>query len=139
MTRLCFVATTFLLMFVAFFGSYDVSAQGDVASGTAEATSEKPERRRPLPTYFGKIGVTDEQREQLYAIQDEYHSQIDALQQQIRQLIRERDERMEQLLTPGQKLRLQELREEARRRARERQSVRSSDNDAESPDNPSDS
>ncbi|QDU41083.1 hypothetical protein Mal4_54480 [Maioricimonas rarisocia] len=134
MSRMFYFCVTTMLMFVAFFGGYDVSAQGDAdPADIARQASEETERRRPLPTYYGKIGVTDEQREQLYGIQDEYHTQIDALQRQIKQLIRERDDRMEQLLTPGQKLRLQELREEARRRAQQRQSARSSEADSDAP------
>ncbi|MFG0331863.1 MAG: hypothetical protein ACF8TS_00750 [Maioricimonas sp. JB049] len=126
MSRTMFFAVTTMLMFVAFFGGYGDVAQGDAEPGNPdEQTTDQEERRRPLPTYYGKIGVSDEQREQLYGIQEEYHTQIDALQRQIKQLLRERDERMEQLLTPGQKLRLQELREAARKRAQRRQSARS--------------
>lgn len=90
-----------------------------LAQSEGEAPSKTPaeERRAPLPNYFGKIAVNDQQREQLYRIQDEYSTKIDALQQQIKALIQERDTKMEAVLTPGQKLRLAELREEARQRA----------------------
>ena len=140
MMKACLIAATSLLMFVVFTGGYDVSAQGSGTSEEAAGTSRaETRRRRPLPAYYGKIGVTDEQREQLHAIQDRYHQQIDALQQQIRQLIRERDAEMEKLLTPGQKLRLQELRQEARERSRTRQSVRSSPDEPAPADDSTDS
>lgn len=74
------------------------------------------DRRSPLPNYFGKIAVSDEQREQLYGVQDAYGDKIEALQKQVKALIAERDQKMEELLTPGQKLRLQELRDEAKQK-----------------------
>lgn len=85
-------------------------AQNDEAG---EAVTEKEYRGR-LPIYFGKLGLSDPQKEKLYAIQDSYVEKIAALEKQIQALEDERDKSMETLLTPGQKLRLQELREEAR-------------------------
>jgi Spy/CpxP family protein refolding chaperone len=89
---------------------------------TADGPGDKPavakpadgERPGPLPNYFGKIAVNDAQRADLYKVQDEYDAKIDALQMQIKALLKERDSKMEALLTPGQKLRLQELRDEAK-------------------------
>lgn len=82
-----------------------------------EAAAPADDRHAPLPNNFGKIAVSDDQRVKLYAIQDEYEVKIDALQEQIKGLIRERDAKMEEELTAGQKLRLKELREEARQKA----------------------
>lgn len=86
---------------------------------TAEADPVKPgaDRQGPLPSYFGKIAVSDEQRVQLYKIQNDYEARIDELQRQVKALIQERDSKMEELLTPGQKLRLAELKAEAKARA----------------------
>jgi hypothetical protein len=95
-------------------GPYLVLAQ---SGGEAPSKTPAEGRRGPLPNLFGKIAVNDQQREQLYHIQDEYAAKIDALQQQIKALLQERDAKMEAVLTPGQKLRLAELREEARQRA----------------------
>ncbi|MCA8999333.1 MAG: hypothetical protein KDA80_20230 [Planctomycetaceae bacterium] len=86
------------------------------SGGMGEVLGEK-ERRGPLPTYYGQIGVTDDQREKLYAVQDEYEVQLEALRQQLKKVVRERDQKMEELLTPGQQLRLKELREAAKARA----------------------
>jgi len=85
-----------------------------------QGADEKPKgeaRRSPLPSYFGKIAVSDTQRDQLYQIQDEYDGRIDALQAQVKALIKERDAKMETVLTPGQKLRMTELRDEAKQKA----------------------
>ena len=91
-------------------------AQNDADQDAAAETATK-EYRGPLPTYFGKLGIGGEQRERLYAVDAEYAARIDALQKQITELEKERDTRLEALLTPGQKLRLKELREEAAARA----------------------
>lgn len=82
------------------------------------AAAEAQERRPPLPDYYGKIGVSEAQREQLDAIRGDYNARIDALHKQIQQLEQERDTKMEAALTPGQKLRLEELRAEARKRTK---------------------
>jgi Spy/CpxP family protein refolding chaperone len=82
----------------------------------APASAEKPTRRSPLPDYFGRIGVSPEQRTQLDAIRADYDKRIADLEQQIEQLEAERDARLEEKLTPGQKLRLTELRAEAKAR-----------------------
>ncbi len=82
-----------------------------------ETDGQKPkvaEYRGPLPFYFGKLGLGEGQKEKLYAIQDAYDEKIVTLEKQIEQLKAERDKSMETLFTPGQKLRLQELRQEAR-------------------------
>lgn len=74
------------------------------------------ERRGLLPFYFGKLAVSDDQRDKLYALQGEYEKKLESLRAEIKRTEQERDRKMEELLTPGQKLRLQELREEAKRR-----------------------
>lgn len=93
----------------------------------AKPEAAEEERRGPLPTYFGKIGVSDEQREKLYDVQEEYEARLEELRQQLKALVRERDAKLESLLTPGQKLRLKELREEARRRAQSKPTATSSE------------
>ena len=104
---LAFAVLTVIVPFV-------VSAQ----SGTPPAGGKSTEARRsPLPSYFGKIAVSDAQRETLYAIQDDYEAKINALQLQVKALLKEREDKMESVLTPGQKLRMAELREEARQKA----------------------
>jgi hypothetical protein len=99
---------------------YLVTAQPEPArpAATAAAGSAAPaDRPGPLPANFGKIAVNDQQREQLYKIQDEYEARIDGLQRQIKALLQEREQKMEAVLTPGQKLRLAELKAEAKARA----------------------
>lgn len=94
-----------------------LAAQNGETGSKEKAAAAKEERVAPLPSYWGKLALNTEQRQKVYAIRDEYTDQIGELQKKIDALEKERDARMEKELTPGQKLRLQELREEARRRA----------------------
>ena len=93
----------------------DSTAQNDDAPA-ATAPAAKKESRGPLPDFFGKLGVGEKQRKALYAIDNEYEAKIEVLEKQIAKLEAERDAKLEELLTPGQKLRLKELREEAAER-----------------------
>jgi hypothetical protein len=97
----------------ALFIRHDGSSYGD--DGPAVAADDESSRR--LPIYYGRLALNDEQREEVYGIQAAYADQIDALLVQIEDLRTARDAEMETVLTPGQKLRLQELREEASRNA----------------------
>jgi Spy/CpxP family protein refolding chaperone len=94
----------------------------DNAPPATDAAADDGESRR-LPNFFGRLAVSDAQREDLLSIQDDYEVKIDELRDQIRALVRERDAAMEAKLTPGQKTRLAELREEARLRAAEEEAA----------------
>lgn len=78
----------------------------------------RKETRGPLPANYGKLGLSDEQREKLYPIHEEYQAKIDALSAQIKQLQNERNAKFREHLTAGQKERLKELAaEDAAKRA----------------------
>lgn len=80
-------------------------------------SSEKSKRRKPLPFYFGKIGLDEDHREKLYTIQESYEAKLEKLRQEMKTLLAQRDAEMEATLTPGQKLRLQELQAEAKNKS----------------------
>lgn len=113
MTR-TYVSLFVLLAGVALLLPGALTAQNDAA---VASSAKKADYRGPLPFYFGKLGIEDDQKLKLYAIDDDYASKIEALEKQIETLENERDAKMETLLTPGQKLRLKELREAAAKRA----------------------
>ncbi|REJ86364.1 MAG: hypothetical protein DWQ34_27580 [Planctomycetota bacterium] len=99
-----------------------IAAQQDEDAAAAEEAEESQPRGR-LPNHFGKIGVSEEQRLKIYGIQADYNAQVDELLAQVEELRGERDAAIEAVLTPGQRERLKELREEAaRNRAARRQS-----------------
>jgi hypothetical protein len=84
-----------------------------------EESAQPQDRRGPLPFYFGKLGLSDAQREEMYTLRAAYDEKIKPLEEQIALLKEELNEKLETKLTPGQKLRLKELREEARQRGKE--------------------
>lgn len=80
-------------------------------------STAKSKRRKPLPFYFGKIGLDKDQQEKLYTIQESYEAKLEKLRQEMKALLAQRDAEMEANLTPGQKLRLQELQAAAKNKS----------------------
>jgi Spy/CpxP family protein refolding chaperone len=62
-----------------------------------------------LPQNWGKLGLTDDQKQQIYKVQTKYNSEIDKLEAQIKDLKGQRDKEMRAVLTPEQKKRLEEI------------------------------
>jgi hypothetical protein len=66
--------------------------------------------RGTLPPNFGKIGLSDEQKQQIYRVQAKYGAKIDELEKQIETLKAERTAEYHKVLTPAQRKRLEEIR-----------------------------
>jgi hypothetical protein len=120
--------TTFavLLLVSALAALQSIPAQAPKPAGEGAAAQEKPRGR--LPAHYGKLGVSDVQREKIYIIQAEYDAQIDELLAQLEDLRARRDRTVESVLTDGQKHRLHELRSEARREREQRAQEKAADN-----------
>jgi Spy/CpxP family protein refolding chaperone len=118
MRRIVFSAVA-LLCASTLLSTPSLTAQNQDAADGEDSTekADKADYRGPLPFYFGKLGLDEAQKEKLYAIDDDYAAKIAEIEKQIQKLKDERDARMETLLTPGQKLRLSELREAAAKKA----------------------
>ncbi|MBC7852211.1 MAG: hypothetical protein IAF94_02150 [Pirellulaceae bacterium] len=65
-----------------------------------------------LPAYYREV-VTDEQRDQVYAIQAKYEKQLGDLQSQLESVRAKQNEEIDALLSAEQKEKLAKLREEA--------------------------
>lgn len=89
-------------------GQEGAAAKAPAAPGKAEAPGRRA-RTGQLPPYYREV-VTEEQRQKIYAIQAEYNSQIAELEAKVAQLRKERDAKIEALLTPEQKKRIEDLR-----------------------------
>jgi Spy/CpxP family protein refolding chaperone len=94
-----------------------IPLRGQDASATKPASSPirsgyNPARR--VPNYFGQIGLTPEQREQIYAIKAKHLDKIEALKQQIAQIERDMMTECEGVLTDVQKDLLMQRREAAK-------------------------
>ena len=69
--------------------------------------------RRRLPNYYGQVGLSKQQREQVYSVQEKYGTQIEELEKQIAALREKEDSEMKAILTTEQKQKLDQLQEEA--------------------------
>jgi hypothetical protein len=64
-----------------------------------------------LPAGWGKLGLTDDQKQKVYKVQKEYNDKIGPLQKQIDDLKAQEKGEMVKVLTDAQKTRLKELAE----------------------------
>jgi TolA-binding protein len=84
-------------------------------AATTAQRSFDPARR--VPTYFGQVGLTPQQRESVYQVQAKEMKRIDELQKQIVEIRADMVKQCEALLSPTQK-QLLEQRRTASREAR---------------------
>jgi hypothetical protein len=107
------------MMKVKYWSCLAILVAGCMLTWQATAQEKKPAKdaRGPLPAHYGKLGLSDEQKDGMYKVYDEYKSQIDELSAQIKKLQADRDSKLQEKLTPTQKSRLQELRDEAAKKA----------------------
>ena len=64
-------------------------------------------RSNRLPNHYAEV-VTDQQREEIYKIQDEYQPKIDALKAQLDALNKEKNDKISGVLTADQKKKIEE-------------------------------
>jgi len=98
-----------------------------------EAAAEKKEDKKSvnrLPANFGKLGLTDAQRDKVYAINDKYEPQLDALEEQVKALRAKRTAETEAVLTVEQKKILKDITDEAK----EKTKAKSKKSDKDTPD-----
>ena len=105
------VLATAVIVLVA--GLPVVPAQESEAPAKAAPAEKAKEFRGRLPAYYGTV-VDDKQRQAIYDIQKEYHPKIAALKAQLEALIKERDEKIEAVLTPEQLNKVEEAKAAAK-------------------------
>jgi TolA-binding protein len=76
---------------------------------TADDKKDSPKGGKALPAGWGKLGLSDEQKDKIYAIEGEYKGQIDVLEKQIKELRHKEKLAMDEVLTDAQKARLKEI------------------------------
>lgn len=78
----------------------------------------KPEKTPSprLPNNFGKLELSDAQKDQIYAAQARYNGQIDVLEEQIKSLKEKRDAEIEKVLSLAQKQKLKALQTEPKKK-----------------------
>lgn len=62
-----------------------------------------------LPTYWGQLGLSDEQKQKVYKVQAKYNDEIEKLEAKIQELKDKRDKERFDLLSADQKKRLEAI------------------------------
>lgn len=97
--------------------SQDAAKPATKAAPDKGAAAEKKEDKKPvnrLPANYGKLGLTDAQRDKVYAINDKFEPQLDALEEQLKALRAKRTSETEAVLTVEQKKILKDITDEAK-------------------------
>ena len=74
-----------------------------------EAKKEEPKAKGFLPQNWAKIGLTDDQKQQVYKVQAKFGDEIEKLEAKIRDAKAARDKELFGLLTADQKKKLEEI------------------------------
>ena len=83
----------------------------------AEKAAKKPAKQRGrLPNFYGQIGLSDEQRDKVYGIQQQYRDQIRDLQQKLNELKDKQTAEIDAVLTPDQLKKVEELKASSARK-----------------------
>jgi hypothetical protein len=70
---------------------------------------QAPLTKSPLPANWGKLGLNDEQKAKIIAVQSKFKAKIEELTKQLKELRKEEMTAMMDVLTDAQKARLKEL------------------------------
>jgi Spy/CpxP family protein refolding chaperone len=81
------------------------------AQDKKEAKKDDPPAKAKgvLPQNWGKIGLTDDQKQEIYKIQGKYNGEIEKLEAKIKELKGTRDKEMKAVLNADQKKKLDEI------------------------------
>jgi len=109
-----------------------VSWSQDAAKPAAKDAEPAKKATNRLPSNYGKLGLTDAQRDKVYSINEKYDAQLDALEDQIKALRAKRTAETEGVLTAEQKKILKDLTDDAKDKDAKSKSKKSekSDKDA---------
>jgi Spy/CpxP family protein refolding chaperone len=100
--RLWIVAAAFVAVAVPL-------VEGQDPTKPKDTKDHAPKMRGQLPQGWGKLGLTDEQKQKIYSAQSKFREKIDGLQKQITDLRDQEKKDMESVLTDAQKARLREI------------------------------
>jgi hypothetical protein len=78
--------------------------------GDISRADDKPAVKGPLPPYYKKLGLRDDQRDKILKIRADYRKKTADLKRQMEKLRASEKEELEKVLTPEQLKRLRELR-----------------------------
>ena len=70
---------------------------------------DEPKAKGMLPMNWGKIGLDDKQKQEIYKVQGKYNEEIDKLEAKIKEIKLTRDKEMKAVLSPEQKKKLDDI------------------------------
>jgi len=107
------------LSMFALLGGVLVLSSGVVGQEATKATQDPkkdvkkddpaPKAKGVLPQNWGKIGLTDDQKQEIYKVQGKYNGEIEKLESKIKELKGTRDKEMKGVLNADQKKKLDEI------------------------------
>lgn len=113
------VSSALLLLPISYAQDAKKADDSKPAAKDAAGKKERAEPRGRVPNYYGRLGLSDEQKTKIYAIQDKYSDQIESLQKQIADLRAKQDAEVAALLTDSQKKILAETIDAAKKKKAE--------------------
>lgn len=93
-------------------------AAGFATQVAAQKAEAKKQRTARLPAHYAKV-VTDEQRSDIYAIQEQFEPKLAKARAELKAVVDERDAAIEKVLSAQQRKDVAKLRAEAEERRRE--------------------
>ena len=97
-----------------FCGAQDAAQSSSTNSKSGEKKSGDAKKINRLPSNFGKLGLSDSQRDKIYGIQNSFADQIDSLESQIDAMKQKRDKEIDAVLSADQRKALNDLAETAK-------------------------
>lgn len=85
------------------------SASAQEKSKSSNSKDKEGKIRGVLPSHYGQLNLSQEQRQTIYKIQNEYADKIEDLQKKIEEVKAERNAKYLKTLTKGQRERLDEI------------------------------
>jgi len=83
-----------------------------------ESPTRLSNAKRRLPRYYGKLGLSEAQREKIYGVQDKHAVEIEKLEKQLADLKEKQDAECRKVLSADQKKQLNESLEAAKSRSK---------------------
>lgn len=87
-------------------------------SPTKDSGGKAASSRRRLPRYYGKLGLSEAQREKIYGVQEKHAADIEKLEKQLADLKEKQEAECRKVLTTDQKKQLTETLDAARTRSK---------------------